>query len=123
MPNLQGFNLMFLTTTELFSQLLPLFSVQTVTLRKSLRAHVEESSVELPEPELLSCVVFIYLFIPGFSISCANLQKQLHEHDAFSFVYVTKIVHIYNSSAFFVLYSPCQQLSVAFCFVVCLNRH
>lgn len=50
------------------------------------------------------------------------MQKQLHEHDAFSFIYVTKIVHIYNSSAFFVLYSPYQQLSVTFCFVVCLNR-
>lgn len=68
MPNLQGFNLMFLTTTELFSQLLPLFSVQTVTLRKSLRAHVEESSVQLPEPELLSCVVFIYLSRIFFSL-------------------------------------------------------
>lgn len=65
-----------------------------------------------------------YLFIyPGFSFLCANLQKQLHEHDAYSFIYVTKTVRIYNSSAFFVLYSPYQQLSVTFCFVVCLNRH
>lgn len=137
MPNLQCFYLMFFTTVSRKSFLenwtfLTAFTFIFSSDSNNQKVTASSCSSVFSLLWRVKCSktwssVRISIY-PGFSFFCANLQKQLHEHDACSFIYIIIIVHIYNSSAFFVhkvLYSHYQQLwevSVTFCFVVCLNR-